>query len=118
MSPEDVKAAFQADVLDGITNDGGHTFGEFSKEYPDNIPAGDVPTAGGGDPASKFVPNPSSPGEGSVDPSAQPKAPDGFGQTPSDTPFVGVGSQLSIEDSGASISAQTLGDYGLGKSSN
>ena len=75
-------------------------------------------TGAGGLPASPYVPNPSSPGEGSVDPSAQPAAPDGFGQTPSATPGTGVGSQLSPQASSAAISGQTLGDYGLGKSSN
>ena len=72
---------------------------------------------GGGAPASAFVPNPSSPGEGSVDPTDQPAAPDGFGTTPSATPGAGVGSQLSPKAASAAVSAQTLGDYGFGKGS-
>ena len=119
LTPEEIRAQFQAEALDGVTNDGGHTFGEFNKDYelngaPDYA---DVPTGDGGLPASAHAPNPSSPGEGSVSPTDQAKAPDGFGATPSDTPFVGVGSQLSPQASSAKISKQTLGDYGLGKSS-
>ena len=94
VTPETLKALYQSEVLDGITNDGGHTFGEFAKEYTGAPDYDDVPTGDGGAPASAFVPNPSSPGEGSVNPSAQPKAPDGFGTTPSSTPFAGVGCLL------------------------
>lgn len=116
LTVEAIKSQFQQEVLDGVTNDGGHTFGEFAKDYSEAPDYDDVPTGGGGAPASAFVPNPSSPGEGSVDPSAQPKAPDGFGTTPSATPFAGVGSQLSPKASSEKISTQTLGDYGFGKS--
>jgi len=77
----------------------------------------DVETGGAGLPASPFVPNPVSPGEGSTDPSDQGEAPADFGSTPSATPFVGVGSQLSPQASSNAISKQTLGDYGFGKSS-
>lgn len=117
LTPESIRAQYQDEVLDGITNDGGHTFGEFSKEYSDAPDYDDVPTGGSGAPASAFVPNPSSPGEGSANPAAQPEAPAGFGTKPSDTPGAGVGSQLSPKASSATISAHTLGDYGLGKSS-
>ncbi len=117
LTPDAIRMQYQEEVLDGITNDGGHTFGEFDKSYTDAPDYGDVPTGGEGLPASPFVPNPSSPGEGSVNPSAQPSAPDGFGSSPSDTPFVGVGSQLSPKASSEKIAGQTLGDYGLGKSS-
>lgn len=116
LTAEEIREQYQKDVLDGITNDGGHTFNEQNMAYVDAPNYEDVPTGGGGDPASAFVPNPSSPGEGSVDPSSQPKAPDGFGETPSATPFVGVGSQLSPKASSDAISSQKLGDLGLGKS--
>ena len=118
MTPESVQDQYQEEVLDGETNDSGHTFGLFDPNYVDSPNMGDVKTGGGGDPASPFVPNPSSPGEGSVSPTDQPKAPSGFGEKPSDTPFAGVGSKLNPKDSSAAISKQTLGDYGLGKSTN
>ena len=114
---DDIHSQFQELALDGVTNDGGHTFGEFNKDYSDAPDYDDVETGGSGAPASAFAPNPSSPGEGSVSPTSQPEAPAGFGTKPSDTPFAGVGSQLSPKASSAAISAHTLGDYGLGKSS-
>ena len=119
LSPEAIRDSFQADVLNGVTNDGGHTFGEFSKDYSDAPDYADVPTGGGGLPASAHVPNPTSPGEGEgTNPAAQSAAPGDFGTTPSSTPGAGVGSQLTPKASSEAISAQTLGDYGLGKSSN
>ena len=117
LTVDSIRQQFQDEVLDGVTNDGGHTFGEFAKDYSSAPDYADVPTGGSGAPASAHVPNPSSPGEGSVDPTAQPKAPDGFGTTPSATPFAGVGSQLSPKASSEKIAGQTLGDYGFGKSS-
>jgi len=117
LTSDSIREQFQAEVLDGITNDGGHTFGELNKDYVDAPDYEDVETGGGGLPASAHVPNPSSPGEGSVDPSSQPKAPDDFGTSPSATPFAGVGSQLSPKNSSEKTSAHTLGDYGLGKNS-
>ena len=117
LTPESIRKQYQDEVLDGVTNDGGHTFGEFNKNYADAPDYADVPTGGGGAPASAFVPNPSSPGEGSVNPSDQPEAPAGFGSTPSDTPFAGVGSQLSPKAASAKVAKLTLGDYGFGKGS-
>ena len=117
LTEDSIKEQYQKEVLDGDVNDGGHTFGVFNRDYVDSPDMGDVETGGEGKPASAFVPNPVSPGEGSVDPSDQAEAPEGFGQTPSATPFVGVGSQLSPKASSEAISRHTLGDYGLGKSS-
>ena len=117
ITPDSVKEQYQKEALDDQINDGGHTFGTFDPNYTDAPDMGDVETGGGGAPASPFVPNPSSPGEGSVSPTDQPKAPDGFGETPSATPFSGVGSKLNPKVSSIAIGSQTLGDYGLGKSS-
>ena len=117
MTADSIRAQYQSDVLDGVTNDGGHTFGEFNKDYSSSPKMEDVPTGGEGLPASPFVPNPSSPGEGSIEPSAQPAAPDGFGQTPSGTPFAGVGSQLDPNASSAAISSQQIGDLAADRSS-
>lgn len=117
ISPDSIREDYQATVLDGEINDGGHTFGTFQPDYSGAPNMADVETGGGGAPASAFVPNPSSPGQGSTSPTDQPEAPDGFGLTPSATPFAGVGSQLDPQESSAAISGQTLGDYGFGKSS-
>ena len=117
LSSDSIKEQYQKEVLDGEINDKGHTFGTYNPNYTDAPDMADVETGGGGAPASPFVPNPSSPGEGSVSPTDQPKAPDGFGTEPSATPFAGVGSKLSPKDSSAAISNLTLGDYGFGKGS-
>lgn len=117
LTEDSIREQYQKEVLDGVINDGGHTFGTYNPNYPDAPDMSDVETGGGGLPASPYVPNPVSPGEGSTDPSDQGSAPDGFGQTPSATPFTGVGSQLSPKAASEAISKQTLGDYGLGKSS-
>jgi len=117
VSSDSIREQYQGDVLDREINDGGHTFGTFDPNYSGAPDMSKVKTGGGGDPASPFVPNPSSPGEGSVSPTDQPEAPDGFGETPSATPFAGVGSKLGPKESSTAISNQTLGDYVLGKSS-
>jgi len=114
---ETIREQYQSEVLDGQINDGGHTFGTHDPNYTEAPDLSEVETGGGGLPASPFVPNPVSPGEGSVDPTDQAEAPEGFGESPSATPFSGVGSQLSPKESSESISRQTLGDYGLGRSS-
>ena len=117
MSPEDVKKQYQDEVLDAVINDAGHTFGTFDTNYTEAPNLEDVETGGGGLPASPYVPNPSSPGEGSVNPSDQPEAPDGYGQNPNSQWGSGVGHALQPSDSSMKISGQTLGDYVLGKSS-
>ena len=113
---------YQDNVLDGVINDGGHTFGEVSmnfsetKSTPKPAALGVAETGGGGLPASAWVPNPVAPGPGSINPADQAEAPEGFGTTPSDTPGTGVGSQLGVLESSAQQSTTTLGSYGLGKS--
>jgi len=53
---------------------------EFNRDFVDAPDYNDVPTGGGGLPASPWVPNPVSPGEGSMNASDLPEPPDGFGQ--------------------------------------
>ena len=117
VTKEERKKFYQDKVLNGTINDEGHTFGKFELDYSEAPDLKDVEVGDGGKPASPYVPNPTSPGEGSDNPADQGKAPDGYGKTPSSTPFVGVGSQLSPKASSVAISGQTLGDYGFGKSS-
>ena len=110
-------AHFRALALDGIVNDGGHTYGEFNRDYAENgAPSyGEVETGGGGLPASPWVPNPASPGPGTLDPTNQAPAPDGFGENPPEQWGTGVGSQLSPQESSAQIASQKLGDYVMGR---
>ena len=115
MTAESIRQQFQEKVIDGVVNDGGHTFGTFDRDYADAPDLNEVETGGGGLPASPYVPNPTSPGPGSVNPSDQPEPPEGFGQNPSDTPGSGVGSQLQPKTSSEAQSKGTLGDYVMGK---
>lgn len=117
MTPESIRLQYQNEVLDGEIDDKGHTFSSFNTDYSNAPKMEDVETGGEGKPASPYVPNPSSPGEGSVDPSSQPSAPDGFGTTPSGTPFAGVGSQLDPNASSAAISGQKVRDLASDRSS-
>ena len=61
------------------------TVGSFNLDYTNAPNLNNVDTGGGGLPATPFVPNPVSPGEGSVNPSDQKKAHERFvkNQTPS-----------------------------------
>ena len=116
LTGDDLRAEFQTLVLDSVVNDGGHTFGEFNRDYVDAPAYGDVETGGSGAPASAWVPNPTSPGAGSVNPTDQPAPPDGFGTTPNDQWGAGVGSQLGPDASSAAQSSHTLGEYVSGQS--
>jgi hypothetical protein len=115
MTADSVRKQFQDEVIDGTVNDGGHTFGTFNRDYADAPDLNEVKTGGGGLPASPYVPNPTSPGPGSVNAADQAEPPEGFGQTPSDTPGSGVGSQLQPKTSSESQSKGRLGDYVMGK---
>jgi hypothetical protein len=117
MTPDSIRLQFQDDVLDSVINDDGHTFGTFDTSYTDAPDLSEVEIGGGGLPASPHVPNPSSPGEGSVNATDQPEAPDGYGQTPGSQWGSGVGSALQPKNSSEKISSQKLGDYVMGKSS-
>ena len=107
ITPETIKAQFQDEVLDAVINDKGHTFGTLDE----------VETGGGGLPATPFVPNPTSPGEGSMNATDQAEAPEGYGQSPSAQWGSGVGHELSPKNSSEKIAGQKLGDYVMGKSS-
>lgn len=115
MTPEKIKQEYQDSVLNGVINDEGHTFGTYDTSYIDAPDPGEVDTSKHNLP-SGYVPNPTSPGPGSINASDKPAAPDGFGKTPSDTWGSGVGSQLTPKASSEAISGHTLGDYILGSS--
>ena len=70
-----IRTHFQSLALDGVVNDGGHTFGEYNLDFAAGAPSyGDVETGGEGLPASAWVPNPASPGPGSMNPTDVPGA--------------------------------------------
>lgn len=115
MTAESIAKQFQEGVLDGTVNDGGHTFGTFSRDYKDSPDLKEVKSGGGGLPGSPYVPNPTSPGPGSINPADQSEPPEGFGQTPPSQWGSGVGSQLQPKTSSEQQSRGTLGDYVMGK---
>ena len=114
---EALKAIGQALLLDGVVNDGGHTFGTLNRDYTDAPDYADVETGAAGLPASAWVPNPSSPTDGVNNPGSIPAAPDGYGTTPADNWGNGVGSQLSPAASSAQISGQKIGQLSSNRSS-
>jgi len=115
MTRENIRDKFQDEVIDGVVNDGGHTFGTVSRDYVDAPDLGEVETGPGGLPASPYVPNPVSPGPGSLNAADQGEAPAGFGENPSDVPGSGVGSQLQPKASSESQSSGRLGDFVMGR---
>ena len=115
MTVDSIRKQFQETVIDGVVNDGGHTFGEFSLDYTDSPDLNEVETGGGGLPATPYVPNPTSPGPGSANAADQAEAPDGFASTVPAQWGSGVGSQLQPKTSSEQQSRGTLGDYVLGK---
>ena len=115
-SPETLKADMEALLLNGVVLDG-WCFSNFNRDYSDapNIEEVDVKKY---NLPSPWVPNPASPGPGSMNPTDQPAPPDGFGETPNDQWGVGVGSQMNPKNSSEIIASQKPGDLPLGKSSN
>lgn len=104
-------------IQSAIVNDGGHTFGEFNRDYghPNNPEFSDVKTGAGGLPANAQAPNVASPGVGSTNPADLPEGP---------APFQGGGEAFSRGDGSLSpkttskeTAAQTLGELMFGKSS-
>ena len=115
LSDTERKEQFQALVLDGEVNDGGHTFGTFNRDYVDAPNIEEVEYGGGGLPGSPWAPNPVSPGPGSINAADQADPPDGWAQSPPEQWGTGVGSQLDPSVSSAQQSHGTLGDYVMGK---
>lgn len=114
-TPEQVKALAQELLLDNKVNDGGHTFGEFNRDYTDAPDLNNVETGGGGLPAMPHVPNPASPGEG-VNADNIPDS--GYTRNPTDLWGSGVNpSQRNPSAESAKISAQKIGDLPSNRSS-
>ena len=63
LNDEVVEEQFIALVQEGIVNDGGHTFGEFDRDYTDAPNFEDVETGGGGLPGAPYAPNVASPAQ-------------------------------------------------------
>lgn len=96
-------------LIDGIVNDEGHTFGTFDRDYTDAPDLADVVVGGGGLPGSPFGPNIASPAEG-VNPSSIPESGVQASENARGTgsPFPGDG-LASPKTTTALISKQTIG---------
>lgn len=128
LTRDSVQEEYEASAMTGVVKDGnglpsynrdftgGSTSSLEGFQVPPDGTVADA-GAGGGAPASAYVPNPASPGPGSQNPSDLPAAPDGFGQSPNgDTYGVGTGALTKPADTSKAISSVKLGSYGLGTS--
>lgn len=101
-------------VSSGVINDGGYMFGTFDLNFT-NAPNFDtVETGGEGLPASPYVPNPASPGPGSVQPQDQPEYTGVLPEKGNEYGF-GLGA-ISPNITTEGIRGQTIGSYLLGRS--
>ena len=119
MEPDAIVKGYEDLVLNGTVLKG-YGFPEVDLDYSAAPSYGDVPTGGGGDPASPWVPNPVSPGEGSVNPADVGDPPAGFGTRPSggtvgSKPATGP-ADVSPKDASATMATSTIGGLKLGSS--
>ena len=107
---------YQNEVLDGTVT-GGLGFPNFNTSYTANGSPDleDVKTGGGGLPATPYVPNPNSPGPGSISAADQPEF---EGKLPESGPEFGsgLGGLVSPKTTSKEIQRQTLGSYLSGRS--
>jgi hypothetical protein len=96
-------------LIEGVVNDGGHTFGTFDRDYPESPDLAQVEIGGAGKPGSPYAPNIASPGEG-MNPASIPES--GVAATENakgtGSPFPGDGLE-SPKPAAARISKQTIG---------
>lgn len=93
LTDEVVREQGQTLLVDGTVNDGGHTFGEFDRDYSDAPNMEDVEVGGGGLPGSPYAANIASPPEG---------------MNPSDIPAEGVEATQNARGSGAPFGGDAL----------
>jgi hypothetical protein len=125
-----VKKQAEMLLLQGVVASSGGDWGfnpAFDRDFTDapDIPADVTAGGGGGEPATAWVPNPSSPGEGSVSPTDMPAPPSdmrGGPDGPSNPfPASGGGATTNPSDTSLAISTKqdkilTVGQYILGSS--
>lgn len=117
MTRESVQSDFQEKVLDGAVENG-WCFSSFDRDYsgaPDI--SKDVEFGPGGLPGSPHMPNPVSPGAGSVDPTKMAAPPENMEQSKtSRPPYIGSGSALEPAASSTAQAQHTVKTYQMGKS--
>lgn len=125
LTDDTVRTFFQEQVIIGIVNDGGHTFGQFDRDYSGAVPGVDgapnlaeVTTDNEGRAlSSPYAPSIGSPPGGADDWANQPVTTEKTTQAglASLAPFVGDG-LASPHDTSANISRQTIGSLRKGTS--
>jgi len=102
------KAALEL-LLDGEIVDNGQV-GNYNRDFSGNGAPNyaDVPTGGGGLPASAWVPNPVSPGEGSVNPADMAAAPAGYGTVPTNGSHSGASTTVIAPDRNPSTASANM----------
>lgn len=111
---DDERKSTMQSSLDGTVKNG-LGLNSFDLDYSEAPDFEDVATGGGGLPASPYMPNPTSPGVGSVFPNDQAEF-TGDIPDPGVEYGTGLGGMTSPSTTSTNISAQTLGDYLKGKS--
>lgn len=108
---EGITSWYQANVLNATINDGGHTFGQFNTGYV-NPMGWDVKTGAGGLPATKWTPNPVSPGPGSDNPTTMPEAPEVYvNRAPSGGAYGNGGAKVNPGSTSVKIAGSEIGKY-------
>ena len=113
-SPVDYKKQALALLLHGQVVDNLQV-GSLDRDYTGAPDYKDVATGGGGLPASAWVPNPVSPGEGSVNPADIVAAPAGYGTTATNGSHAGGSTPVTAAErnpSTSSAKASTAGEDG------
>jgi hypothetical protein len=118
MTRANVQTSFQELVLDGVVADG-YCFSKFDRDYT-GAPkiSTEVKGAPSGGPGSSHMPNPLSPGAGSVNPADQQAPPEDLQKSKtSRPPFIGPGTALDPSGSSIIQSQHRVKNYIMGKSS-
>ena len=101
-------------LLNGVV-EGNQQIGSYNRDYSGNGAPNyaDVKTGAGGLPASPWVPNPVSPGEGSVNPSDMGAPPEGFGLNPTNGSHAGSSTAVTAGNRNPSASSSNMSTINL-----
>jgi len=116
LSDEERTDLYQELALDGEVL-GGLGLNSFNRDYVNSPDLSEVETGGGGLPASPYMPNPTSPGPGSINASDKPEFNGSIPNMENNVEFgSGLGGTVSPSQTSENIASQTLSSYISGKS--
>ena len=84
--------------------------GSYNRDFSGAPNYNDVPTGAGGLPASPWVPNPVSPGQGSVNPSDMAAAPEGYGTVTTNGSHAGSSTVVTAEGRNPAVSSTNMSE--------